>query len=53
MLFDKLIAKRVAAAESEILKKHYAEVEAGETEGAAGGCEIYGAGDVQAGRRQT
>ena len=27
MLFDKLIAKRVAAAESEILKKHYAEVE--------------------------
>lgn len=25
----------------------------GETEGAAGGCEIYGAGDVQAGRRQT
>ena len=27
MLFDKLIAKRVAAAEEEILKKHYAEVE--------------------------
>ena len=27
MLFDKLIAKRVAAAESEILQKHYAEVE--------------------------
>ena len=27
MLFDKLIAKKVAAAESEILKKHYAEVE--------------------------
>ncbi len=27
MLFDKIIAKRVAAAESEILKKHYAEVE--------------------------
>lgn len=27
MLFDKLIAKRVAAAESELLKKYYAEVE--------------------------
>lgn len=27
MLFDKLIAKKVTAAESEILKKHYAEVE--------------------------
>ncbi len=27
MLFDKIIAKRVAAAESEILKRHYAEVE--------------------------
>lgn len=27
MLFDKLIAKRIAAAESEILEKHYAEVE--------------------------
>ena len=27
MLFDKLIAKRVAAFESEILQKHYEEVE--------------------------